>query len=183
MSLVDAVTLLGNTLWYEFSMKQRELLRTEVLAGFKSLCRDNQPYPFCYLDMNFSRDRDIVHIKWMSLCKVTAKRKFVGENNSNGKFSLPQYSRPNDPLNFTHRLWSNRRLFACYWGKLTTDPWVIRTVSDGYKIEGAYASSIRAGQQKVNSTFLTQKFLRCMIIVRYVSALTILYSLCRLFCD
>ncbi len=27
------------------------------------------------------------------------------------------------------------RLFACYWGKLTTDPWVIRTVLDCYKIE------------------------------------------------
>ena len=27
------------------------------------------------------------------------------------------------------------RLFVCNWGKLTTDPWVLRTVSEGYAIE------------------------------------------------
>ncbi len=37
-SLVDVVTLLGNAL-YDFSMKWRELLKTEVAAGYKSVPR------------------------------------------------------------------------------------------------------------------------------------------------
>ena len=39
---IDALTLLGN--WaFEFSMKSREMLKSEVAPGSKSLCRDSQP--------------------------------------------------------------------------------------------------------------------------------------------
>ena len=38
----DALTLLGNSA-FEFSMKRREMLKSEVAPGSKSLCRDSQP--------------------------------------------------------------------------------------------------------------------------------------------
>ena len=39
---IDALTLLGNSA-FEFSMKRREMLKSEVAPGSKSLCRDSQP--------------------------------------------------------------------------------------------------------------------------------------------
>ena len=39
---IDALTLLGNSA-FEVSMKRREMLKSEVAPGFKSLCRDCQP--------------------------------------------------------------------------------------------------------------------------------------------
>ena len=39
---VDALTLLGNS-FYEFSMKQREMLKSEVTPAYKSLCHKSQP--------------------------------------------------------------------------------------------------------------------------------------------
>ena len=39
---IDALTLLGNS-EFEFSMKLREMLKSEVAPWFKSLCRDSQP--------------------------------------------------------------------------------------------------------------------------------------------
>ena len=36
---INALTLLGNSA-FEFSMKRREMLKSEVSPGFKSLCRD-----------------------------------------------------------------------------------------------------------------------------------------------
>ena len=39
---IDALTLLGNSA-FEFSMKRREMLKSEVAPGFKSLCSDSQP--------------------------------------------------------------------------------------------------------------------------------------------
>ena len=42
---IDALTLLGNSA-FEFSMKRREMLKSEVAPGFKSLCRDSQPITF-----------------------------------------------------------------------------------------------------------------------------------------
>ena len=39
---IDALTLLGNSA-FEFSMKRREMLKSEVALGSKSLCRDSQP--------------------------------------------------------------------------------------------------------------------------------------------
>ena len=39
---IDALTLLGNST-FEFSMKRREMLKSEVAPGSKSLCRDSQP--------------------------------------------------------------------------------------------------------------------------------------------
>ena len=39
---IDALTLLGNSA-FEFSMKRRGMLKSEVAPGFKSLCRDSQP--------------------------------------------------------------------------------------------------------------------------------------------
>ena len=39
---IDALTLLGNSA-FEFSMKRRDMLKSEVAPGFKSLCRDSQP--------------------------------------------------------------------------------------------------------------------------------------------
>ena len=39
---IDALTLLRNSA-FEFSMKRREMLKSEVAPGFKSLCRDSQP--------------------------------------------------------------------------------------------------------------------------------------------
>ena len=39
---IDALTLLGDSA-FEFSMKRREMLKSEVAPGSKSLCRDSQP--------------------------------------------------------------------------------------------------------------------------------------------
>ena len=39
---IDALTLLGNSV-YEFSMKRRELLKSEVAPAYKSLCHESQP--------------------------------------------------------------------------------------------------------------------------------------------
>ena len=39
---IDVLTLLGN-LVFEFSMKRREIQKSEVAPGFKSLCRESQP--------------------------------------------------------------------------------------------------------------------------------------------
>ena len=39
---VDALTLLGNSV-YEFSMKRREILKSEVAPAYKSLCHESQP--------------------------------------------------------------------------------------------------------------------------------------------
>ena len=39
---IDALTLLRNSA-FEFSMKRREMLKSEVAPGIKSLCRDSQP--------------------------------------------------------------------------------------------------------------------------------------------
>ncbi|XP_067031368.1 uncharacterized protein [Acropora muricata] len=39
---VDALTLLGNSV-YEFSMKRREMLKSEVTLTYKSLCHESQP--------------------------------------------------------------------------------------------------------------------------------------------
>ena len=39
---IDALTLLGNSA-FEFSMKRREMLKSEVAPGSKSLCRGSQP--------------------------------------------------------------------------------------------------------------------------------------------
>ena len=38
---IDALTLLGNSV-FEFSMKRRAMLKSEVAPGFKSLCRESQ---------------------------------------------------------------------------------------------------------------------------------------------
>ena len=40
--IVDALTLLGNSV-YEFSMKGREMLKSEVAPAYKSLCHESQP--------------------------------------------------------------------------------------------------------------------------------------------
>ena len=39
---VDGLTLLGNSV-YEFSMKRRKLLKTEVAPAYKSSCHESQP--------------------------------------------------------------------------------------------------------------------------------------------
>jgi hypothetical protein len=39
---VDTLTLLGNSV-YEFSMKRREMLKSEVAPAHKSLCHESQP--------------------------------------------------------------------------------------------------------------------------------------------
>ena len=39
---VDALTLVGNSV-YEFSMKRREMLKSEVALAYKSLCHESQP--------------------------------------------------------------------------------------------------------------------------------------------
>ena len=124
-SLIDAVTLLGNAL-YDFSMKRRELLKTEVAVGYKSLCRDNQPVSSLLFGDELPQSiRDISQVKRMSLRKVSTQRKFVGENNSSRKFFRPyQTSRSSEPLNFTRRSdprrpwsWANRRTNQQHQGR------------------------------------------------------------------
>ena len=39
---VDALTLLGNSV-YEFSIKRRKMLKSEVAPAYKSLCHESQP--------------------------------------------------------------------------------------------------------------------------------------------
>ena len=73
---IDAVTLLGNSM-YEFSMKRRELLKPEIAAGFKSLCRDNQGVTTWLFGDELSQNiRNIAQIKRMSVRKAANKRKF-----------------------------------------------------------------------------------------------------------
>ena len=62
-SAIGTVTLLGNAL-YEFSMKRREILKPEVAAGFKSLCRDSQPITtWLFGDELPQSIRDIAQVK------------------------------------------------------------------------------------------------------------------------
>ena len=64
--LIDAVILLGNAV-YDFSMK-RQLLKTQVAVGYKSLCRDNQPVSLLLFGDELSQSiRDIPHVKQMSV--------------------------------------------------------------------------------------------------------------------
>jgi hypothetical protein len=72
------MTLLGNAL-YEFSMKRRGILKPEVPAAFKSLCRDSQPITtWLFGDELPQSIRDIAQVKRVSVKKFSNKRKFDG---------------------------------------------------------------------------------------------------------
>ena len=77
---IDVLTLLGNSV-FEFSMKRREMLKSEVAPGFKSLCRDSQPITTMLLGDELPQSiRDISQLKRMAAKSVnSSKRKSHGQ--------------------------------------------------------------------------------------------------------
>ena len=80
---IDALTLLGNSV-FEFSMKRREMLKSEVAPGFKSLCRESQPITtMLFGDELLQSIRDISQVKRMAAKSVnSSKRKSHGQQSS-----------------------------------------------------------------------------------------------------
>ena len=77
---IDALTLLGNSV-FEFSMKRREMLKSEVAPGFKSLCRESQPITTMLFGDELPQSiRDISQVKRMAAKSVnSSKRKSYGQ--------------------------------------------------------------------------------------------------------
>ena len=88
---IDALTLLGYSV-FEFSMKRREMLKSEVAPGFKSLCRESQPITTMLFGDELPQSiRDISQVKRMAAKSVnSSKRKSYGQ-----KLSQPYNKRRN----------------------------------------------------------------------------------------
>ena len=72
---VDALTLLGNSV-FEFSMKRRELLKSEVAPTFKSLCHESQPITTMLFGDELPQSiRNISQVKRMAAKSVTHCKK------------------------------------------------------------------------------------------------------------
>ena len=80
---IDALTLLGNS-GFEFSMKRREMLKSEVAPGFKSLYRESQPITTIVFGDDLPQSiRDISQVKRMAAKSVnSSKRKSHGQQSS-----------------------------------------------------------------------------------------------------
>jgi hypothetical protein len=68
-------------------VKRREILKPEVAAGFKSLCRDSQPITTWLFGDEFPKSiRENAQVKRMSVKKFSNKRReFDGPSASTGK--------------------------------------------------------------------------------------------------
>ena len=112
-STIDVVTLLGNAI-YELSMKRRELLKPEIAAGFKFLCRDNQSLTTRLVGDELSQNiRNIAQIKRMFVRKGPTKRKLESSTSSSIKLARSASYR-SEPSNFKrrsdpYRPWRNQR--------------------------------------------------------------------------
>ncbi|XP_068671103.1 uncharacterized protein [Montipora foliosa] len=72
---IDALTLLGNSV-FEFSMKRREMLKSEVAPGFKSLCHESQPITTMLFGDELPQSiRDISQVKRMAAKSVTSSKR------------------------------------------------------------------------------------------------------------
>ena len=80
---IDALTLLGNSV-FESSMKRREMLKSEVAPGFKSLCRESQPLTTMIFGDELPQSiRDMSQVKRMAAKSVKSpKRKGHGQQSS-----------------------------------------------------------------------------------------------------
>ena len=96
---VDALTLSGNSV-FEFSMKWRELLKSEVAPTFKSLCHESQPITTMLLGDELPKSiRNISQVKRMAAKSVIhgQKRRYDSkssryEDHLNSRH--PNYRRP-----------------------------------------------------------------------------------------
>ena len=72
---VDALTLLGSSV-YEFSMKRREMLKSEVAPAYKSLCHELQPIAIMLFDDELPQSiRNISEVKRMAVKSVNHDRR------------------------------------------------------------------------------------------------------------
>ena len=69
---------------FEFSMKRREMLKSEVAPWFKSLCRESQPITTMLFGDEFPQSiRDTSQVKRMAAKSVkSSKRKSHGQQSS-----------------------------------------------------------------------------------------------------
>ena len=78
---VDAFTLLGNSV-YEFSMKRRELLKSEVAPAYTSLCHESQPITMLFGDELPQSICNISQVKRMAAKSIGHDRRKVGSSSS-----------------------------------------------------------------------------------------------------
>ena len=79
---VDALTLLGNSV-YEFSMKRREMLKSEVAPLYKSLCHESQPVTtMLFGDYLPQSIRNISQVKRMAAKSIGHDRRKVSSSSS-----------------------------------------------------------------------------------------------------
>ena len=72
--IVDALTLLGNSV-YDFSIKRRDLLKSEVAPAYKSLCHESQPITTMLFGDELPQSiRNISQVKRMAAKSVVHKR-------------------------------------------------------------------------------------------------------------
>ena len=98
---VDALTLLGNSV-YEFSMRRRELLKSEVAPAYKSLCHESQPITTMLFGDELPQSiRNISQVKRMAAKSVSNKRKFDSKPTpSQRDFKVPRYDGRRARLNY-----------------------------------------------------------------------------------
>ena len=72
---IETLTILGNSV-FEFSMKRREMLKSEVAPGFKSLCRGSQPITTMLFGDELAQSiRDILQVKRMAAKSVNSSKR------------------------------------------------------------------------------------------------------------
>ena len=141
---------------FEFSMKRREMLKSEVAPGFKSLCRESQPITMLFGDELPQSIRDISQVKRMAAKSVnSSKRKSHGQQSSqlfskrrnygeDRSSALPesrsQEKRSKSGLTIGKscevypKVGGPLRLFSLFWDRILSDQW-IRDAVRGSKIE------------------------------------------------
>ena len=98
--VVDAMTLLGNSV-YDFSMKRRELLKSEVAPAYKSLCHESQPITTMLFGDELPQSiRNISQVKRMAARSVTNKRKRDQQSSKSYNEKKSRYSGYNASLNY-----------------------------------------------------------------------------------
>ena len=79
---IDALTLLGNSV-YEFSMKRREMLKSEVAPAYKSLCHESQPITTMLFGDELPQSiRSISQVKRMAAKSIGHDRRKVSSSSS-----------------------------------------------------------------------------------------------------
>ena len=79
---VDALTLLGSSV-YEFSMKRREMLKSEVALAYKSFCHESQPISTMLFGYELPQSiRNISQFKRMAAKSIGLDRRKVSSSSS-----------------------------------------------------------------------------------------------------